>query len=176
MLPTVYRDNRGYFFESFNERVFQEATGVRSKFVQDNQSRSKHNVLRGLHLQLAPREQGKLVRCTVGAIFDVAVDVRPDSPTLGQWVGFELSAENHQQLWIPPGFAHGFLTLSETAEVLYKTTDYWTPALERCIRWDDPTLQIDWPAKEKPFVSDKDAQGVSFEEFIEIAPPMRRAA
>lgn len=176
MVPTLFQDNRGYFFESFNERVFRAATGTDSAFVQDNQSRSKRNVLRGLHFQLDPKAQGKLVRATSGTIFDVAVDIRPTSATCGNWVAAELSADNHHQLWIPPGFAHGFLTLSETAEVLYKTTDYWAAGYERCIRWDDPVVGIDWPLRNAPIVSQKDAIGSFFEDLVFGVASSKRAA
>ena len=155
--PLVYGDHRGYFFESFNERSFVEATGVNASFVQDNHSKSSSGVLRGLHYQLS-RPQGKLVRAVEGAIFDVAVDIRRGSPTFGQWVGVELSAENKKQLWIPPNFAHGFLVVSESAQVLYKTTDYYAPEHERSIRWDDPDIGIRWPRiTTRVLVSEKDA-------------------
>lgn len=153
--PKVFGDDRGFFFESFRQDVFDEAVGRKVSFVQDNHSKSSRGVLRGLHLQLPPHEQGKLVRVVRGEVFDVAVDVREGSPTYGQWVGEILSADNKKQLWIPPGFAHGFLTLSDNAEFLYKTTDYYAPELERAIRWNDPTLAIDWPLKE-PLLSAKD--------------------
>lgn len=143
--PKVFGDERGFFFESYNEKVFNEATGVSPRFVQDNHSKSVKGVLRGLHYQLPPKAQGKLVRVVQGEVFDVAVDIRKGSPTYGKWVGEVLSAENKKQLWIPPGFAHGFLTLSDTAEFLYKTTDYWSPEHERAILWNDATLNIDWP-------------------------------
>jgi len=160
--PKVFGDARGFFFESFNQRAFAEATGLEVTFVQDNHSRSARNVLRGLHYQLAPRAQGKLVRVVAGEVFDVAVDIRPESPTFGRWVGQHLSAENKRQLWIPAGLAHGFVVVSETAEFLYKTTDYWAPEFERCIRWDDPDLAIDWPLDGAPLVSAKDALGANF--------------
>lgn len=163
--PKVFGDDRGFFFESFNRQRFAEATGLDVDFVQDNHSRSARNVLRGLHYQLAPRAQGKLVRVIAGEVFDVAVDIRPDSASFGTWVAEILSADNKRQLWIPPGLAHGFLVLSEAAEFLYKTTDYWVPELERCIRWDDPRLNIDWPLSAlsgKPLVSAKDAVGSDF--------------
>jgi len=144
--PKVFGDSRGFFYESFNEQVFREKTGVACTFVQDNHSRSAQGVLRGLHYQLPPRAQGKLVRVVRGAVFDVAVDIRKDSPTFGRWVGALLSEDNHKQLWVPPGLAHGFLVLSESADFLYKTTDYYSPEHERCIRWDDPQLAIAWPA------------------------------
>jgi len=159
--PKVFADDRGFFFESFNQRVFEAAVGGPVTFVQDNHSRSKKNVLRGLHHQVE-QPQGKLVRVLSGAIWDVAVDIRPHSPTFGRWVGVELSADNKRQIWIPPGLAHGFLVLSEASEVLYKTTDYYAPAHERTIRWDDPTLDIAWPLSGPPQVSDKDAAGGRF--------------
>lgn len=155
--PRVFGDDRGFFYESFNQRAFAEATGVELAFVQDNHSKSARNVLRGLHYQLAPKEQGKLVRVIAGEVFDVAVDIRGDSPTFGRWVGERLSAENCRQLWIPPGFAHGFLVLSASAEFLYKTTDYYAPECERSIAWNDPTLAIEWPLAGAPLVSAKDA-------------------
>ena len=161
--PRVFGDERGFFFESYNEKVFNEATGVSPRFVQDNHSKSVKGVLRGLHYQLPPRAQGKLVRVVQGEVFDVAVDIRKGSPTYGQWVGEVLSAENKKQLWIPPGFAHGFLTLSDTAEFLYKTTDYWSPEHERAIIWNDATLNIDWPLKGiEPTLAAKDAAAVAF--------------
>ena len=160
--PRVFGDARGFFFESFNRRSFLEATGLDIDFVQDNHSRSVRHVLRGLHYQLPPRAQGKLVRVIAGEVFDVAVDIHPDSATFGTWANNILSAENKRQLWIQPGFAHGFLVLSEAAEFLYKTTDYWVPELERCIRWDDPRLNIQWPLSATPQVSAKDAAGVEF--------------
>lgn len=158
--PKVFGDARGFFFESFNAATFAAATGLRVDFVQDNHSRSLRGVLRGLHYQLPPRAQGKLVRVVQGEVFDVAVDIRRQSPTFGRWVGVCLSAENHRQLWIPPGFAHGFQVLSESAEFLYKTTDYYAPELERCLAWNDPDLAIDWPGEGKPLVSVKDAAGL----------------
>lgn len=161
--PKVFGDDRGFFFESFNQRQFEQAIGRSVSFVQDNHSRSSQGVLRGLHYQIQ-QPQGKLVRCTQGVVFDVAVDLRQSSPTFGQWVGIELSAENKRQLWVPEGFAHGFVTLSESAEFLYKTTDYYAPEHERCIVWSDPTLAIDWPLNEAPALSGKDAKGTSFTE------------
>ncbi|NIM40004.1 MAG: dTDP-4-dehydrorhamnose 3,5-epimerase [Hydrogenophaga sp.] len=155
--PQVFGDARGFFYESFNQRLFNEATGLDVHFVQDNHSRSARGVLRGLHLQLPPHAQGKLVRVTSGSVFDVAVDVRTASPTYGQWVGVELSEDNRRQLWIPPGLAHGFLVTSESADFLYKTTDYYTPAAERSIRWDDPALDIGWPLDGSPTLSARDA-------------------
>lgn len=160
--PRVFGDDRGFFFESYNRQTFREATGVDPDFVQDNHSRSAKGVLRGLHYQLPPKAQGKLVRVIVGEVFDVAVDIRKGSPTFGQWVGEILSAGNRRQLWIPPGFAHGFLTLSETAEFLYKTTDYYSSAHERCIRWDDADIGVAWPLTCPPVLSAKDAQGERF--------------
>ncbi len=158
--PRVFGDARGFFYESFNQQAFDAATGTRLPFVQDNHSRSSRGVLRGLHYQLAPKAQGKLVRVVRGAVFDVAVDIRRSSPTFGQWAGVELSEDNHRQLWIPPGFAHGFLVLSETADFLYKTTDYYSPEHERCIAWDDPALGIQWPdCGLAPQLSAKDLQG-----------------
>ena len=153
--PQVFHDTRGYFFESFNYQRFCEFVAD-VPFVQDNQSFSKKGVVRGLHHQIAPKAQGKLVRVLAGEIYDVAVDIRRNSPQFGQWTGIILSADNKKQLWIPEGFAHGFQVLSETAEVLYKTTDYWSAEHERAIRWNDPTLAIDWPLKMNPVVSDKD--------------------
>ncbi|MDO8262470.1 MAG: dTDP-4-dehydrorhamnose 3,5-epimerase [Gallionella sp.] len=156
--PKVYGDDRGFFFESFNQRQFEEAVGKKVNFVQDNHSRSAKNVLRGLHYQ-TQQPQGKLVRVVQGEVFDVAVDIRKDSPTFGKWVGEILSSENKKQIWIPEGFAHGFVALSDTAEFLYKTTDYWAPAFERCIRWDDPEIGITWPIEALPLVSGKDKIG-----------------
>ena len=143
--PAVFHDERGYFFESFNQRAFDAALGRHVEFVQDNHSRSARGVLRGLHYQLPPHAQGKLVRVTRGSVFDVAVDIRRSSPTFGRWTGAELSAENFVQMWIPPGFAHGFLVLSDSADFLYKTTDVWVKACDRALRWDDADIGIDWP-------------------------------
>lgn len=154
--PRVFADDRGSFFESFNRRAFAEAVGREVEFVQDNQSTSRRHVLRGLHYQ-EPQPQGKLVRALVGTIFDVAADIRPGSATFGRWVGVELSAANRRQLWVPEGLAHGFLVLSESAEVLYKTTDFYAPSCERCLRWDDPTLAIAWPLTAPPLLSPRDA-------------------
>lgn len=160
--PRVFGDERGFFLESFRQNIFDEAVGAHVDFVQDNHSRSSRGVLRGLHYQLDPKAQGKLVRVTQGRVLDVAVDVRRSSPRFGQWVGVELSGENHRQLWVPPGFAHGFLVLSDSADFLYKTTNYYAPEAERCIRWDDPSIGIEWPdAGVAPQVSAKDAQGLS---------------
>jgi dTDP-4-dehydrorhamnose 3,5-epimerase len=162
--PKVFGDERGFFFESFNRRKLEAAVGHTLDFVQDNHSLSARNVLRGLHYQL-PRPQGKLVRVVRGEVFDVAVDLRRSSPTFGRWVAETLSAENKRQLWIPEGFAHGFMVLSDRAEFLYKTTDYWHPEHERCIRWDDPGLAIPWPIEgAAPVVSPKDAKGLSLAE------------
>lgn len=158
--PRVFGDERGFFYESFNARAFAEATGLSREFVQDNHSRSQRGVLRGLHYQLQ-QAQGKLVRVSAGEVYDVAVDIRRGSPTFGRWVGAHLSAENKRQMWVPEGFAHGFLVLSEFAEFLYKTTDYYAPAHERCIRWDDPSLAIDWPLAEAPQLSAKDQVGLA---------------
>jgi dTDP-4-dehydrorhamnose 3,5-epimerase len=160
--PKVFGDARGFFFESFNKKLFDAATGGQYEFVQDNHSRSTNGVLRGLHYQLPPHAQGKLVRVVQGAVFDVAVDLRRSSPTFGKWVGAELTAENHHQLWVPPGFAHGFLVLSESAEFLYKTTDYYAPTAERSIMWNDPQLAIQWPGGTDPQLSNKDAVASRF--------------
>ena len=172
--PRVFGDARGFFFESWNAAAFGQALEADGQlvpgFVQDNHSCSSRGVLRGLHYQLPPHPQGKLVRCVVGEIFDVAVDIRRGSPSFGQWVGAVLCAENHQQLWVPAGFAHGFLTLSEQAEVLYKTTDVWSRTCERAIRWDDPQLEIQWPLEQfsgvVPLLSEKDAAALLLSELI----------
>ena len=156
--PEVFGDARGFFFESWNERAF-EAAGIRARFVQDNHSRSARNVLRGLHYQIR-QPQGKLVRVTAGEIYDVAVDIRRSSPTFGKWISTALSAGNHRMCWVPPGFAHGFLVVSDYAEVQYKTTDYWAPQHERCILWSDPDLAIPWPVKGEPILSQKDRTGL----------------
>lgn len=161
--PKVFGDERGFFFESFNQARFEEAIGRSVQFVQDNHSRSAKNVLRGLHYQIR-QPQGKLVRVVQGEVFDVAVDLRKSSSTFGQWTGTILSAENKHQLWIPEGFAHGFVVLSDTAEFLYKTTDYYAPAHERCLFWNDATVNIDWPAGIQPILSTKDALGATFEQ------------
>ena len=161
--PRVFEDQRGFFFESYNEKIFQEKTGLDVQFVQDNHSRSAQNVLRGLHYQIE-QPQGKLVRVVAGEIFDVVVDLRKNSPTFGQWVGSTLSAHNKRQLWVPIGFAHGFCVISEFAEVLYKTSDYYAPQHERCIIWNDPNLAIAWPLQGEPTVSAKDQAGVAFKE------------
>jgi len=159
--PKVYGDERGFFFESYNEKVLTEVAGMTAHFVQDNHSRSAKNVLRGLHYQIK-QPQGKLVRVVAGEVFDVAVDIRRNSPTFGKWAGFNLSAENKRMAWIPSGFAHGFLVLSDYAEFLYKTTDYWAPEYERCIRWNDTDLAVDWPLQGEPVLSAKDQGGVAF--------------
>lgn len=164
--PKVFGDERGFFFESFNEQQFIELTGGDVRFVQDNHSRSVRNVLRGLHYQLPPKAQGKLVRVVVGEVFDVAVDIRNQSPTFGKWVGEILSADNKRQLWIPPGFAHGFLVLSEFAEFLYKATDYYAPEYERCFAWNDPVVGVVWPIKGDPILSTKDAEASSFSQVV----------
>jgi len=156
--PKVFGDDRGFFFESFNARAFEQATGLKREFVQDNHSKSAKNVLRGLHYQIQ-NPQGKLVRVVQGEVFDVAVDLRKGSKTFGEWVGTHLSAENKKQFWIPEGFAHGFVALSESAEFLYKTTDYYAPGDEHCIAWDDPEIGIQWPLTAAPLLSAKDLQG-----------------
>lgn len=157
--PKVFGDDRGFFYESFNHRIFEDAVGHKVEFVQDNHSQSQKNVLRGLHYQLDPHAQGKLVRCVEGEVFDVAVDIRKSSATFGQWVGVILSAENKRQLWIPEGFAHGFLTLSDKAQFLYKATNYYAPQSERSIAWNDPAIAIKWPMSDKIVLSEKDRQG-----------------
>ena len=156
--PKVFGDSRGFFFESFNQNDFNKAIGKQVSFVQDNHSRSSKGVLRGIHYQIQ-QPQGKLVRVVSGAVYDVAVDLRKSSPTFGQWVGVELNADNHKQLWVPEGFGHGFVVLSESAEFLYKTTDYYAPEYERCIAWNDPVVDIDWPIDEEPQLSGKDQNG-----------------
>jgi len=161
--PKVFGDDRGFFFESFNKKAFEAATGITADFVQDNHSKSTKGVLRGLHYQIK-QPQGKLVRVCSGEVFDVAVDLRKSSPTFTQWVGVKLSAENKRQFWIPPGFAHGFIVLSESAEFLYKTTEYYAPEYERCIRWNDAGLAVDWRFNGQPLVSDKDSQGCAFKD------------
>ena len=161
--PKVFGDARGFFFESFNQRVWMEKTGIDRAFVQDNHSRSCKGVLRGLHYQIR-QSQGKLVRVVAGEVFDVAVDLRRNSPTFGRWVGMNLSAENKKQLWIPEGFGHGFVVLSEMAEFLYRTTDYYAPEHERCIIWNDPDIGIRWPVDYAPLLSEKDGRGTAFRE------------
>lgn len=158
--PKVFGDERGFFFESFNQNVFEQATGTAPAFVQDNHSKSVRGVLRGLHYQLPPHAQGKLVRVVQGAVFDVAVDIRRSSPMFGRWVGALLSADNKRQLWIPPGFAHGFVTLSDTAEFLYKTTDFYAPSAERAIIWNEPAIGVDWGYDGTPVLSGKDQQAL----------------
>ena len=162
--PNFFGDERGFFFESFNQNAFEEATGIKRTFIQDNHSKSQRGVLRGLHYQLDPMAQGKLVRVVQGEVFDVAVDIRRNSPTFGQWVGEILSAENKNQLWVPEGFAHGFVTLSETAEFLYKTTNVYAPTHERSILWNDPDLAIDWQFEGTPLLSGKDQQAKRFKD------------
>ena len=160
--PKVFGDERGFFFESYNQKAFFEATNLDVNFVQDNHSKSARNVLRGMHYQI-DQAQGKLVRVTQGEVFDVAVDLRASSPTFGQWEGTTLSADNKRQMWIPPGFAHGFLVLSDTAEFLYKTTDFYAPQFECCLKWDDPEVGIKWPLQGMPILSAKDSQGLSLQ-------------
>jgi dTDP-4-dehydrorhamnose 3,5-epimerase len=161
--PQVYGDDRGFFYESFNERAFREKTSLDIEFVQDNHSRSRQNVLRGLHYQIQ-QPQGKLVRVVIGEVFDVAVDLRESSPTFGQWVGCLLSAENKRQFWIPPGFAHGFLVLSDYADFLYKTTNYYAPQYDRTLLWNDAKIGIDWPLQAEPILSEKDKLGQPLEQ------------
>ena len=165
--PKVFGDDRGFFFESFNETVWEEQTGVTRRFVQDNHSKSGANVLRGLHYQVT-RPQGKLVRVVSGEVYDVAVDIRKSSPTFGKWEGCYLSAANKRQFWVPEGFAHGLLVVSDSAEFLYKTTDYYSPACDHCICWDDPTLGIKWPLNEAPKLSSKDQNGLLFSEMFNV--------
>jgi dTDP-4-dehydrorhamnose 3,5-epimerase len=169
--PRVFGDARGAFFESYNRKTFAEGTGVQAEFVQDNHSRSVKGVLRGMHYQIR-QAQGKLVRVIEGTVYDVAVDLRRGAPTFGKWVGVELSADNNRQLWVPAGFAHGFLVLSDTAQVLYKTTDYYAPAHERCLRWDDPEVGIQWPRTglPEPLLSPKDAVGLSLSQAEVFEP------
>jgi len=166
--PKVFGDDRGFFYESFNANMFEQATGLNPHFVQDNHSKSAKNVLRGLHYQIE-QAQGKLVRVTQGEVFDVAVDLRISSPTFGKWESTILSSENKRQMWIPPGFAHGFLVLSETAEFLYKTTDFYAPQHECCLKWDDQTLAIQWPTNASPLLSAKDCMGLSLQEAKKFA-------
>jgi dTDP-4-dehydrorhamnose 3,5-epimerase len=158
--PRIFSDSRGSFHESFNQQRFDQLVQKNVTFLQDNHSVSTKGVIRGLHYQISPFSQGKLVRVVSGAVFDVAVDIRADSKGFGKWVGVELTADNNRQLWIPEGYAHGFQVISDSAVFLYKTTNFYSPEHERCIRWDDPTLSIDWPIKDKPLVSDKDSEGV----------------
>ena len=168
--PQVFGDDRGFFLESYNRKVFADL-GIRHSFVQDNHSRSQKNVLRGLHYQIR-QPQGKLVRVILGEVFDVAVDLRRESPTFGQWIGAGLSAENQDMLWVPPGFAHGFLVLSDWAEFIYKTTDFYAPQFERTIRWNDPNLAITWPISTEPQLSSKDMQGACFNEAEVYTMPL----
>ena len=170
--PRVFGDARGFFFESFNQKAFNDATGLDVNFVQDNHSHSTKGVLRGLHYQVQ-QPQGKLVRVVRGAVFDVAVDIRPASPTLGQWVGVELNEDNHRQLWVPEGLAHGFLVLSESADFLYKTTDYYAPQHERCIAWNDPAIGVEWPLSGAPTLSAKDAAALPVAKHDFSAPTTR---
>ena len=165
--PKVFGDERGYFYESFSQKIFEQATGLKREFVQDNHSKSQKGVLRGYHYQLTPMAQGKLVRVIEGEVFDVAVDIRKNSPTFGQWVGERLSAKNNKQMWVPEGFAHGFITISATAQFVYKTTNYYSPEHERCIAWDDPSLAIDWQLDKigEPQLSRKDKLGHSLKEI-----------
>ena len=163
--PKVFGDQRGFFYESFNQQAFNAATGLNISFVQDNHSRSGRGVLRGLHYQVQ-QPQGKLVRVVRGVVFDVAVDIRKESPTFGKWVGVELSEDNCKQLWIPPGLAHGFVVLSDTADFLYKTTDYYAPQLEKCIAWNDPEVDIQWPLTSEPSLSTKDQQGEALRDAV----------
>lgn len=164
--PAVYSDNRGIFFESFNQQRFEAETGFSGAFVQDNHSVSARGVLRGLHYQREPRAQGKLVRVVAGAVFDVAVDIRTGSSTFGKWLGVVLSNDNRRQLWIPPGFAHGFLALTEGVELLYKVTDYYSPEDEGCIMWNDPAIGIEWPCVDRPVLSEKDLKGLSLSQIV----------
>jgi dTDP-4-dehydrorhamnose 3,5-epimerase len=170
LTPRVFGDERGFFFESYNEKAFQEMTGIKPDFVQDNHSRSQKGVLRGLHYQVPPHAQGKLVRVVAGEVFDVAVDIRRASPFFGKWTGAVLSAENKHQLWIPPGFAHGFVTLSDTAECLYKTTAFYAPESERCIIWNDPDIGVDWQYDGTPLLSEKDRNGVRLSSLPLLQP------
>lgn len=165
--PKVFGDERGFFFESFSQKAFDDAVGRKVQFVQDNHSKSHKGVLRGLHLQKEPYAQGKLVRCVVGEVFDVAVDMRKESKTFGHWIGVNLSAYNKKQLWIPEGFAHGFLTLSDTVEFMYKTTNYYRPESEVTISWNDAKLNINWGIEDIPQISDKDKMGISFEQYAQ---------
>ena len=166
--PKVFGDDRGFFYESFNANVFEQATGLNPQFLQDNHSKSAKNVLRGLHYQIE-QAQGKLVRVTQGEVFDVAVDLRVSSPTFGKWESTILSGENKRQMWVPPGFAHGFLVLSDTAEFLYKTTDFYAPQHECCLKWDDPTVAIKWPTSTNPLLSAKDSLGLSLQDAKKFA-------
>lgn len=164
--PKVFGDERGFFLESFNQKIFEEAVGYKVEFVQDNHSKSSKGVLRGLHFQKDPHAQGKLVRCVAGEVFDVAVDIRKNSSTFGQWVGVHLSADNKRQLWIPAGFAHGFITLADNTEFLYKTTNYYHPESEGSIAWNDPSIGINWPESNQVLLSDKDAKAATLEYLV----------
>ncbi len=166
--PKVFGDARGFFFESFNQKAFNGATSLSVNFVQDNHSRSAKGVLRGLHYQVK-QPQGKLVRVVRGAVFDVAVDIRKGSPTFGKWVGIDLSEDNHKQMWLPPGFAHGFVVLSDSADFLYKTTEYYAPEHERCIAWNDPEIGIQWPLMSEPSLSSKDQQGMALRDAVTLS-------
>ena len=169
--PKVFGDACGFFYESFNQKVFNDATGLSLNFVQDNHSRSAKGFLRGLHYQVQ-QPQGKLVRVVRGAVFDVAVDIRKGSPTFGKWEGIELTEDNHKQLWVPPGFAHGCVVLSDSADFLYKTTEYYAPAHERCIAWNDPEIGIQWPLTSEPSLSTKDQQGMALHEAVTLSLPV----
>ena len=169
--PKVFGDARGFFYESFNQKAFNDATGLDVNFVQDNHSRSAKGVLRGLHYHIQ-QPPGKLVRVVRGAVFDVEVDIRKSSPTFGKWVGIELTEDNHKQLWVPPEFAHGFVVLSDSAEFLYKTTDYYAPEYERCIAWNDPEIGIDWPFTIEPSLSSKDQHGMALREAVTLSLPL----
>ena len=164
--PKIFKDERGYFFESYNKKKFSLSVFDNVNFVQDNESYSKKNVLRGLHFQKHPKSQGKLVRVVKGEVYDVCVDLRRNSYSFGKWFGIKLSEKNKKQIWIPPGFAHGFLTLSKDAILSYKTTEYYEPSYEECLIWNDPTLSIDWPIKNNLIISNKDCQGILFEKYI----------
>ncbi len=166
--PKVFGDARGFFFESFNQKAFNGATGLSVNFVQDNHSRSAKGVLRGLHYQVK-QPQGKLVRVVRGAVFDVAVDIRKGSPTFGKWEGVELTEDNHKQMWVPTGFAHGFVVLSDSADFLYKTTEYYAPEHERCIAWNDPEIGIQWPLMSEPSLSSKDQQGMALRDAVTLS-------
>lgn len=166
--PKVFGDDRGFFFESFSQKVFEEAVGRKVEFVQDNHSKSSKGVLRGLHYQLEPYAQGKLVRCIVGEVFDVAVDVRKGSPTFAKWIGVKLSEENKRQLWIPEGFAHGFYVLSSRADFVYKTTKYYAPTHEITLAWDDPDIGVNWTNIHSPVISEKDARGISLRDYEKL--------
>ena len=169
--PKVFGDARGFFYESFNQKAFNDASGLNLNFVQDNHSRSAKGVLRGLHYQIQ-QPQGKLVRVVRGAVFDVVVDIRKSSPTFGEWEGMELTEDNFKQRWVPPGFAHGFFVLSDSADFLYKTTEYYAPEHERCIAWNDPEIGIQWPLASEPSLSSKDQQGMALHEAVTLSLPL----